>query len=199
MAESPWDYQCCGSGMFITDPNFFHPGYATKNLGCFIPKKIFLSSRKYDLGCSSRDPDPDILPIPDPRSRGEKGTGSWIPDPQYGGLHMILNLGSPFMSTYFLKEHDFFSLCGSEKFFFCRNKKKEKDRSRSRSRRRSRSRSRSRSGSRDKKKKKRKDRSRSRSGGGDNKRKERDEAEKEAGEVHSDGERKKVRLRPSLP
>ncbi len=87
----------------------------------------------------------------------------------------------------------FFSFYESEKFFVSRNKKKEKDRSRSRSRRRSRSRSRSRSGSRDKKKKKRKDRSRSRSGGGDNKRKERDEAEKEAGEVHSDGERKKVR------
>jgi hypothetical protein len=23
------------------------------------------------------------LSIPDPRSRGQKGTGSWIPDPQY--------------------------------------------------------------------------------------------------------------------
>lgn len=75
-----------------------------------------------------------------------------------------------------------------------RNKKKE--RSRSRSRRRSRSRSRSRSGSREKKKKKRKDRDRSRSAGGDHKRKERDEeeeADKEAGEVNSDGERKKIK------
>jgi hypothetical protein len=109
--------------------------------------------------------------------------------------------GKPcYVRKLFLKSIPVFSFCGSEKFFFCRNKKKEKDRSRSRSRRRSRSRSRSRSGSRDKKKKKRKDRSRSRSGGGgDNKRKERDEAEKEAGEVHSDGERKKVRVRPSLP
>jgi hypothetical protein len=102
------------------------------------------------------------------------------------------NLGSHFLSTNFLKDHDFFFILRLREVLFCRNKKKEKDRSRSRSRRRSRSRSRSRSGSRDKKKKKRKDRSRSRSGG-DNKRKERDEAEKEAGEVHSDGERKKVR------
>jgi hypothetical protein len=97
------------------------------------------------------------------------------------------------MSTNSFKEHSCFFILRFREVIYCRNKKKEKDRSRSRSRRRSRSRSRSRSGSRDKKKKKRKDRSRSRSGGGDNKRKERDEAEKEAGEVHSDGERKKVR------
>jgi hypothetical protein len=25
-------YQCCGSGMFISDPNFFHPGSTSKNL-----------------------------------------------------------------------------------------------------------------------------------------------------------------------
>jgi hypothetical protein len=43
-------------------------------------KKWFLSSRKYDPGCSSRipDPDADFLPIPDPGSRGQKGTGSRI-------------------------------------------------------------------------------------------------------------------------
>jgi hypothetical protein len=41
---------------------------------------LFLSSRKYDPGCSSRipDPDADFLPIPDPGSRGPKGTGSRI-------------------------------------------------------------------------------------------------------------------------
>jgi hypothetical protein len=46
----------------------------------FEPKKLFLSSRKYDSGCSSwiPDQDPDFLPIPDPRSRGQKGTGSRI-------------------------------------------------------------------------------------------------------------------------
>jgi hypothetical protein len=38
--------QCCGSGMFIPDPNFFHPGSASKNW--------FLSPRKYNSDCSSR-------------------------------------------------------------------------------------------------------------------------------------------------
>jgi hypothetical protein len=42
---------------------------------------LFLSSRKYDPSCSSRIPDPnaDFLPIPDPGSKGQKGTGSQIP------------------------------------------------------------------------------------------------------------------------
>ncbi len=55
--------QCCGSGMFILDPNFFYLEFQY-----FIPQKWFLSTRKYDPGCSSRipDPDPDFLPIPDP-------------------------------------------------------------------------------------------------------------------------------------
>ncbi len=55
------------------------PGSAFK---CFNPQKLFLSSRKYDPGCSSRicipDPDPDFLPILDSGSRGQKGTGSLI-------------------------------------------------------------------------------------------------------------------------
>jgi hypothetical protein len=79
----------------IPDPTFFHPGSelspsripdpgsASKNLSILTPKKPkkgFLSSRKYDPGCSSRipDPDADLLPIPDPGSRGQKGTGSRI-------------------------------------------------------------------------------------------------------------------------
>jgi hypothetical protein len=43
-------------------------------------KKWFPSSRKYDMGCSSRipDPDADFLTIPDPGSWGQKGTGSRI-------------------------------------------------------------------------------------------------------------------------
>jgi hypothetical protein len=60
--------QCCGSGMFIPDPTFFHPGSdlsipdpnffphpgsTSKNLNILTPKN-FLSSRKYDTGCSSR-------------------------------------------------------------------------------------------------------------------------------------------------
>ncbi len=40
-------------GMFIPDPTFSHPGSASKKLSILTPKKWFLSSRKYDLGCSS--------------------------------------------------------------------------------------------------------------------------------------------------
>jgi hypothetical protein len=58
--------------MFIADP-----GSASKN---FNPKKWFLSSRKYDPGCSSRilDPDPDFLPIPDTgvKKAPDPGSGS---------------------------------------------------------------------------------------------------------------------------
>jgi hypothetical protein len=84
----------------IPDPNFFHPGsefFPSRILGPYFsiqgpgseyfypgsririkkfkhfnPKIWFLSSRKYDLGFSSRigipNPDPDFLPIPDPGS-----------------------------------------------------------------------------------------------------------------------------------
>jgi hypothetical protein len=64
--------------IFPSGSDFFHPGSASKN---FNPKKRFLSSRKYDPGCSSqiRIPDSDFLPIPDPGSRGQKGTRSGIP------------------------------------------------------------------------------------------------------------------------
>jgi hypothetical protein len=58
--------------MFIPDPNSFHPGseffpsrIRVKEFKYFNPKKLFLSSRNYDPGCSSRM-DPDILHIPDP-------------------------------------------------------------------------------------------------------------------------------------
>jgi hypothetical protein len=50
--------KCCGSGMFIPDPGSeFFPSQVRnriKEFKCFNPKKWFLSSRKYDLGCSSR-------------------------------------------------------------------------------------------------------------------------------------------------
>jgi hypothetical protein len=40
-----------------------------------------------------RDPYPDFLPISDPGSRGQKGTGFRIPDPQHweGNLSVSLN------------------------------------------------------------------------------------------------------------
>jgi len=97
-------HQCGGSGMFSPDSgsDFFpsripDPGSelspsripdAHQRIKYFNPKKSkkwFLSSKKYDPGCSSRipDPDADFLPsrISDPGSRGQKGTQSRIPDP----------------------------------------------------------------------------------------------------------------------
>jgi hypothetical protein len=67
-----------GSDFFpsrIPDPNCLYPGsrILIKEFKYFNPKKAkkwFLSSKKYDPGCSSRipDPDADFLPsrIPDP-------------------------------------------------------------------------------------------------------------------------------------
>jgi hypothetical protein len=51
--------QCCRSGISririfsISDPNSFNPGSASKNLS-ISAQKLFLSSRKYDPGCSFR-------------------------------------------------------------------------------------------------------------------------------------------------
>jgi hypothetical protein len=84
--------QCCGFGMFIPDPAFFHPGSASKNLS-ILTQKSGLNSRKYYMGCSSwiPDPDADFLPIPDPGVKrppdpGTEGQcciyGSWIRDEQ---------------------------------------------------------------------------------------------------------------------
>jgi hypothetical protein len=63
--------------MFIPDPTFFHPGselfpsrIRIKDFKYFNPKKWFLSSMKYDPGCSSRIPDPGVKnkKTPDPGS-----------------------------------------------------------------------------------------------------------------------------------
>jgi hypothetical protein len=75
--------------MFIPDPgsNFFpsririvsiqDSGYASKNLSILTQKnKWFLSSRKYDPGCSSPILDPDFLPIPDPGVKKAPDPGS---------------------------------------------------------------------------------------------------------------------------
>jgi hypothetical protein len=35
-----WCRQCCGSGMFIPDPNFFHPGSALKNISILTQKVV---------------------------------------------------------------------------------------------------------------------------------------------------------------
>jgi hypothetical protein len=85
----------------IPDPSFFHPGsriqtvsipdpgsrIRIKEFKYFNPKKnkkLFLSSRKYDPGCSSQipDPDADFLPIPDPEVKK-------APDPGSGSATLI--------------------------------------------------------------------------------------------------------------
>jgi hypothetical protein len=54
-------------------------GSASKNLSIFNPKKWFLISRKYDPGCSSLIPNPDLDFCTHPGSRGQKGNP--IPNP----------------------------------------------------------------------------------------------------------------------
>ncbi len=66
---------------------------------------MFLSIRKYDLGCSSLipDPDPDFLPIPNPGSRF-KIHRILDPDPQHWRIYKFLGLQVPirnFMYRYF--------------------------------------------------------------------------------------------------
>jgi hypothetical protein len=71
----------------ILDPNCLHPGsrILIKEFRYFNPKKSkkwFLSSKKYDPGCSSRipDPDADFLPsrISDPGVKKAPNPGSRI-------------------------------------------------------------------------------------------------------------------------
>jgi hypothetical protein len=82
------------SGMFIPDPGseffpfririFFisEPGFATKDLSILTQKNLSKLSETLS-GLFILIPDPDFLPIPDPGSRGLKGSGSRIPDPQH--------------------------------------------------------------------------------------------------------------------
>ncbi len=70
--------QCGGSDFFL------HPGsrIRIKEFKCFNPNKWFLSSRKYDPGCSSRIPDPDAdfyssrIPDPGVKKALDPGSGS---------------------------------------------------------------------------------------------------------------------------
>ncbi len=61
-----------------------------KELLKFLPKKFSICSQIYGFGI--RDPRSGIRkkPISDPRSRGQKGTGSRIPDPQHCFLQEVL-------------------------------------------------------------------------------------------------------------
>ncbi len=87
--------QCCGSGMFIPDPNFSQPGripvqedprsgYAPKNYKYFLPKKLFLSFQKkirdVHLGSGSwffTQPDPRVKKAPDSES-GSATLSGWF-------------------------------------------------------------------------------------------------------------------------
>jgi hypothetical protein len=62
--------QCCGSGMFIPDPNFFPPGsrIPIKELKYrIVTQKIVTKLSEIGSGWFIPDPDPDFLPIPDPQ------------------------------------------------------------------------------------------------------------------------------------
>jgi hypothetical protein len=101
--------QCCGSGMFIPDPgseffqsripdpNFFHPGsrICIKEFKYINPKKWFITSRKYDPGCSSRIRILIFNPSRIPGSK--KGTG--IPDPQHWHPKVQKGTGSRIRNT----------------------------------------------------------------------------------------------------
>ncbi len=63
--------QCCGYGIFIPDPNFSIPGSRVQ--GKQIP-----DPDPYQSWIMISDPDIYFLPIPDPGSKGQKGTGSRI-------------------------------------------------------------------------------------------------------------------------
>jgi hypothetical protein len=52
---------------------------------------MFLSSRKYDLGCSSRIPDPDFFPIPDPDPGSRDPKSRKGRDPGSGSTTLIKN------------------------------------------------------------------------------------------------------------
>jgi hypothetical protein len=77
----------------IPDPNCLHPGsrILIKEFKYSNPNKLFLSSKKYVLGCSFRipDSDADFLPIQDPGSRGQKDTRSRIQIRNTGFFHFF--------------------------------------------------------------------------------------------------------------
>ncbi len=58
----------------IPDPNFFHPGPSSNNLSIFTQKIVYKLSEIWS-GL--------FIPDTDPGSKGQKGTGSQISDPQH--------------------------------------------------------------------------------------------------------------------
>ncbi len=57
--------QCCGSGMFMPDPNFFHPGSGVKEIPGSASKNLSILSQKIvsklsELWSGMFIPDPDL-------------------------------------------------------------------------------------------------------------------------------------------
>ncbi len=81
--------------------SFFHPGSRIRieEFKYFNSKNCFLSSRKYDPGCSSRIPNPEFLPVPHPGSSGQKGTGTRIPDPDPHHRNYLVYVSVPMLKN----------------------------------------------------------------------------------------------------
>ncbi len=58
-------------------------GQFLKNSRTFYQKNCQKALKNMVLGSGIRDPGSGKKTIPDPGSRGQKGTGSWIPDLQH--------------------------------------------------------------------------------------------------------------------
>jgi hypothetical protein len=100
--------------MFIPDPTFFHPGSGSefsipypgpqiyiKEFKYLNLNNCFLSSRKYDLGCSSRiripDLDPDFYPS---GSRIQGSKRHRIPDPEHWFMQSYRPISVLFFSSW---------------------------------------------------------------------------------------------------
>ncbi len=115
VSKSLTSFKCCGSGMFIPDPNFSHldrgsrvekipdPGSRSVPREFIVVTEFFLLSfRKYDPGCSfwirililypSRIPDPGVKKAPDP------GSGS-------ATLLLLLLSSTPFHNRTFTEKY----------------------------------------------------------------------------------------------
>ena len=90
------------------------PGSSSKNLSILTPKKAkkwFLSSKKYDPGCSSRipDPDADFSPsrIPDPGVKKVPNSGSRIRIRNTGG-NIDWDADPPHVDTCMVSDRDLY-------------------------------------------------------------------------------------------
>jgi hypothetical protein len=73
----------CGVPRIRPSPHWFYSetGYNTGEPKYPPPHKTKYEIPAVSVADPDPDPDADFLPIPDPGSRGQKGTGSRIPDP----------------------------------------------------------------------------------------------------------------------